>query len=51
MASNKQAAIDRERDVDHYLIDVHGNEILEEMSAQIDRLHQLQHEDLDEEHW
>lgn len=51
MSANRQTELDRKRDIEHYLIDVHGNEILEEMSAQVDRLHQLQHEGMDEEHW
>jgi uncharacterized membrane protein len=39
MASNRQSEIDRKRDIDHYLIDVHGNQVLEEMAYQIEHLH------------
>lgn len=50
MAANRQAEIDRQRDIDHYLIDIHGNQVIEEMAAQIEELHK-QVENTDEEHY
>ena len=38
MAANRQSEIDRKRDIDHYLIDVRGGELLEDMAAQLDEL-------------
>lgn len=50
MASNRQSEIDRKRNIDHYLIDVHGNQILEELASQIEELHRsVEHRD--EEHF
>lgn len=42
MAANRQSEIDRKRDVDHYLIDIHGNQILDEMASQIEDLYRHQ---------
>jgi uncharacterized membrane protein len=39
MAANRQSAVDRKRDIDHLMIDVHGNEVLEEVAAHVERLH------------
>lgn len=50
MAANRQSEIDRKRDIDHYLIDVHGNQVLEEMAAQIEEMHRHA-EHGDEEHY
>lgn len=50
MAANRQSEIDRRRSVDHYLIDLHDSQILEEMASQLQDIHK--HVDLpDEEHW
>ena len=50
MSNNRQSEIDRKRDIDHYLIDVHGSEILEEMAIQLEQIHKhVEHHD--EEHW
>lgn len=38
MAANRQSEIDRKRDIDHYLIDVRGGELLEDMAAQLDEI-------------
>lgn len=39
MAANRQAEVDRKRDIDHYMIDIHGNQVLDEMAAQIEELY------------
>lgn len=39
MAANRQSEIDRNRDIDHYLIDVHDSQVLEGMSVQLEHLH------------
>ena len=39
MAANRQAEIDRRRDIDHYLIDVHDSQVLEEMAMQLEHIH------------
>ena len=50
MAANRQSEVDRKRDIDHYLIDVRGSELLEDLASQVDDLHRhVEH--LDEEHW
>ena len=51
MSANRQSEVDRKRDIDHLLLDVHGNEVLEEMAAHVERLHK--HFDCDdyECHW
>ena len=50
MASNRQGEIDRRRDIDHYLIDVYGNQMIEEMAMQLEELHKhVEH--CDEEHY
>ena len=50
MAANRQAEIDRKRDIDHYLIDVHDSQVLEEMAVQLEEIHK--HVEIyDEEHW
>lgn len=52
MAANRQAEIDRKRDVDHYLIDIHGNQVLDEMASQIEQLYKHSEKgDGDEEHY
>ena len=51
MAANRQSEIDRKRDIDHYMIDVHGSETLEDMAAQLDRLHKHLECDDAECHW
>lgn len=50
MASNRQAEVDRKRDIDHYLIDVHGSQVLEEMAIQLEEIHKHV-ETYDEEHF
>lgn len=50
MAANRQSDLDRRRSVDHYMIDLHDSQILEEMAAQLQDIHK--HVDqVDEEHW
>lgn len=39
MAANRQAEVDRKRDIDHYMIDIHGNQVLDEMASQIEELY------------
>lgn len=39
MANNRQSEIDRRRDIDHYLIDVHDSQILEGMALQLEHIH------------
>ena len=51
MAANRQSEVDRKRDIDHYLIDVHGNEVLEEMASHVERLHKRFECDDYECHW
>jgi uncharacterized membrane protein len=51
MAANRQSEVDRKRDIDHYLIDVYGKEVLESMAAQIDSLHKHLECDDEECHW
>ena len=50
MSNNRQSDIDRKRDIDHYLIDIHGNEVLEEMAMQLEHIHRHV-EEHPEEHW
>ena len=51
MASNRQSEIDRERDINHYLLDVQETQTLEEMALQLEQLHkQMECED-GECHW
>ena len=50
MAANRQAEIDRRRDIDHYLIDVHDSQVLEEMAIQLEEIHKHV-EIFDEEHF
>ena len=47
MAANRQAEVDRKRDIDHYLIDVHDSQVLEEMALQLEEIHK--HVEHDEE--
>ena len=49
MSNNRQSDIDRKRDIDHYLIDVHDSQVLEEMAMQLEEIHK--HVENDEEHW
>ena len=49
MAANRQSEIDRKRDIDHYLIDVHDSEVLDAMAIQLEHIHR--HVEHDEEHW
>ena len=50
MAANRQSEVDRKRDIDHYLIDVRGSELLEDLASQVEDLHRhVEH--LGEEHW
>lgn len=49
MAANRQSEIDRKRDIDHYLIDIHDSEILESMAMQLEEIHK--HVEHPEEHW
>lgn len=50
MAANRQSEIDRKRDIDHYLIDVHDSELLQDLALQIEDIHKhVEHSD--EEHW
>jgi uncharacterized membrane protein len=51
MAANRQSEVDRKRDIDHYLIDMHGNEVLEEMASHVERLHKRFECDDYESHW
>lgn len=51
MAANRQSEIDRKRDVDHYMIDIHGNEVLDEMAMQLEHIHRHIEEQHPEEHW
>jgi uncharacterized membrane protein len=48
MASNRQSEVDRKRSVDHYLIDVHDSQTLEEMAIQLEEIHR--HVEHSEEH-
>jgi uncharacterized membrane protein len=50
MAANRQSEIDRKRDIDHYMIDIHDSQILEGMASQVEDLHKKV-EHCDEEHW
>ncbi len=50
MAANRQSEIDRKRDIDHYLIDVHDSELLMELASQVEHIHKYV-EGHDEEHW
>ena len=47
MAANRQSEIDRKRDIDHYMIDVHDSQVLEEMAMQLEQIHK--HVEHDEE--
>ena len=47
MSNNRQAEIDRKRDIDHYLIDVHDSQVLEDMALQLEEIHK--HVEHDEE--
>jgi uncharacterized membrane protein len=50
MAANRQSEIDRKRDIDHYMIDVHDSELLQELAIQVEHIHKyVEHHD--EEHW
>lgn len=51
MAANRQAEIDRKRDIDHYLIDVHDSQVLEAMAIQLEHLHKHVECDDEECHW
>jgi len=51
MAANKQAEIDRERDIDHYMIDMHDSHLIEEMAMQLDYIHKHKEDPFDEEHY
>ena len=51
MSNNRQSEIDRERDINHYLLDVQETQTLEEMALQLEQLHkQMECED-GECHW
>ena len=51
MSNNRQSEIDRERDINHYLLDVQETQTIEEMAMQLEQLHkQLECED-GECHW
>jgi len=50
MSNNRQGAMDRERDVAHYLTDVRESEMVEGMAAELERLAKRLDEN-DEEHW
>ena len=39
MSNNRQSDIDRRRDIDHYLIDVHDSELLQDLATQIEDIH------------
>ena len=39
MSNNRQSEIDRRRDIDHYLIDVHDSELLQDLATQIEDIH------------
>lgn len=47
MSNNLQSEIDRKRDIDHYLIDVHDSQVLEDMALQLEEIHK--HVEHDEE--
>ncbi len=47
MSNNRQSEIDRKRDIDHYLIDVHDSQVLEDMAMQLEDIHK--HVEHDEE--
>lgn len=50
MSNNRQSDIDRKRDIDHYLIDIHDSELLQELAMQVEDIHKhVEHHD--EEHW
>ena len=50
MSNNRQSDIDRRRDIDHYLIDVHDSELLLEIASQVEHLHKHMGQ-CDEEHF
>ncbi len=51
MAANRQSEIDRKRDIEHYLIDVHDSQVLEAMAVQLERIHKHMECDDEECHW
>jgi len=52
MAANRQSEVDRKRDVDHYMIDIHGSQVIDEMASQIEQLYKYSEKgDGDEEHF
>ena len=51
MSNNRQSEIDRNRDIDHYMIDVRGSQVLEEMAMQLEQLHKHVECDDDECHF
>lgn len=51
MSNNRQSEIDRKRNIEHYLIDVHDSQTLEEMAMQLEHLHKHMECDDDECHF
>lgn len=50
MSNNRQGSLDRERDENHYLIDMHESEVVEGMAEQLERIAKRLEEN-EEEHW
>ena len=50
MSNNRQGALDRERDENHYMIDIHESEVVEGMANDLERIAKRLEEN-GEEHW
>ncbi len=51
MAANRQSEVDRKRDIDHYMIDVHDSQLIDTMASQLERIHKHMECEEDECHW
>jgi len=50
MSNNRQGALDRERDENHYMIDIHESEVVDGMASEVERIAKRLEEN-GEEHW
>jgi uncharacterized membrane protein len=50
MSNNRQGALDRERDENHYMLDLHESEIVDSMAAELESIAKRLDEN-GEEHW
>jgi uncharacterized membrane protein len=50
MSNNRQGELDRNRDIEHYQLDIRESKMVEEIATELDKIARHLHID-DEEHW